>query len=117
MPAGFHFGVDHTARFEAMSARRTARDAQTDTEILASDVERLLMITEALWAFVKEHHGLSDEELVRQITRIDMKDGKLDGRVEKTEPVPCSSCGRAMAKRRATCIYCGTLTRQDPFAR
>ena len=67
---------------------------------LEFEVERLRIIAEALWRILKEKHALDDQELIRQVTLIDLADGKLDGRVAPTPPGPCPKCGRTLAKTR-----------------
>ena len=84
---------------------------------LTHDIERLLMITEALWAILKEKHGYTDSELMRRVALIDLRDGKLDGKVSKVEPAPCPRCGKVLNKRHPRCIYCGEAIVQDPFLR
>ncbi|MCZ7644810.1 MAG: hypothetical protein M5U26_05930 [Planctomycetota bacterium] len=76
-----------------------------------------MMIGEALWEILKEHHGYSDEDLMRRVAKIDLKDGKLDGKVAKTAPVQCPRCSRILNKRHALCIYCGEQIVHPPFAR
>ena len=88
-----------------------------DTEEIKAEIERLYFITEALWRILKEKHGLDENEIVRQITMIDMEDGKLDQRKAKTPPKPCPKCGRVVAKQRAKCMYCGELIVMSPFER
>ena len=88
-----------------------------EVETLEFQVERLLMITEALWSILKEKHGYSDGELINRIAMIDLKDGKLDGKVAKSEPAQCPSCNRALNRQRSVCIYCGEKVVQDPFGR
>ena len=67
-------------------ARADARRADRKADALEFDVERLLMISEALWSILKEQHGYTDEELQSRILQIDMRDGKLDGRVADSPP-------------------------------
>jgi hypothetical protein len=81
------------------------------------DVERLLMIAEALWTFLKQQHGYKDDDLARLVKDIDMRDGSLDGRVAPSEPRPCPYCGRILGKARPFCYYCGKPVQADPFAR
>jgi len=88
-----------------------------DTEEIKAEIERLYFITEALWRILKEKHGLDDLEIVRQITTIDMEDGKLDGRKAKAPPQPCPKCGRPRGKQRTKCMYCGELIAVNPFDR
>ena len=92
--------------------------AQQDIRFLRSNIDRLLMITEALWGILKEQHGYSDEELVKRVSEIDMRDGALDGRVVTGESPVCPECNRShIARNRAFCLYCGARITNDPFDR
>lgn len=100
------------------AGRLPANHPRAEVEELKADVERLLMITEALWLLLKEQHGYDDQELVRRIVQINMRDGRLNGRVETNPPPqPCPKCGRTLAKRRPRCMYCAEPIAIDPFAR
>lgn len=105
------------ARMAAPLVESTAREGRTDFEVMQHDIERLLMITEALWNFLKQEHGYTDETLGQMISKIDMRDGKLDGRVGRDAPNPCPSCGKPNSARRPFCIYCGNALPVSPFAR
>jgi hypothetical protein len=105
------------AESTAMSAEREARNAKNATDFLKFDVERLLMITEALWTLLKQQHGYKDEDLAKLVTEIDLRDGKLDGRIAPSEPRTCPSCGHVPGKHRPNCIYCGKPVAVDPFGR
>jgi hypothetical protein len=121
MFGGFSFAAhqmhDSGARAAAQSAESKARDARSEVDVLKSEVERLLMITEALWTLAREQHGYTDEVLVERVRAIDMKDGKLDGRVAKSAPSTCPSCSRTLSRQRPVCMYCGADGGQNPFAR
>ena len=101
----------------ASEARSDAAAARMEVDALRSDVERLLMITESLWMILKEQHGLDDKELVKRIVEIDMRDGKLDGRVAPTPPRKCPKCDRTLFKHRPRCVYCGEYVMLQPFER
>jgi hypothetical protein len=90
-----------------------------DAEIaeLRFEVERLRIVAEALWRIVHEKLGLDERELIRQMTAIDLEDGKLDGRVAPTPPIPCPKCQRTLAKNRPRCLFCGEPIAVDPFQR
>ena len=98
---------DPVALQSANAASSEARRASDKAERMQFEIDRLLMITEALWMILKEQHGYDDAELQRRVTEIDMRDGKLDGKVAKTAPVKCPSCGKTLQKKRPRCIYCG----------
>ena len=99
------------------AAQADARAARDATEALRADVERLLIITEALWTLLKEKHGYSDEELYRQVEEIDLRDGKLDGKVARSAPLKCPRCNRTLMGNRPACIYCGQEVQVSPFQR
>ena len=102
---------------DAQPLHQQSAETHADVSEMRADIERLYFITEALWRILKEKHGLDDLEIVRQITAIDMEDGKLDGRKLKTPPQPCPKCGRVLGKQRTKCMYCGELIAVNPFER
>ena len=91
-----------------------SRIPNRDTQL---DVEKLFMITEALWKILKEHHGYTDEHLAEMIQNIDLRDGQLDGKVAKQPNPPCSQCGRILLGRHPVCLYCGAVAIRCPFER
>ncbi len=99
------------------TAEGVARRAEADVELLKQDVERLLMITEVLWTILKEKHGYDDNELIRRVTEIDLRDGRLDGRVAAEPPPECPYCHHVMTKHRPVCMYCGKPVAVNPFER
>jgi len=99
------------------TAPGTTRSNEAELSELQGEVERLLLITEALWRILKEKHGLDDVELVRQITIIDMEDGRLDGRKPTAPPQPCPKCQRILGKHRQRCLFCGEPIAARPFDR
>lgn len=119
---GFHFtrgGSDLTSSMRASQASQAASQAAGQVRQMEAQIERLLMITEALWTFMKQQHGYTDDDLIKAISTIDMRDGRLDGKVrEAPDGVDtCTECGRAVGARHACCIYCGTPLVRDPFDR
>jgi len=94
-----------------------ASEAKSQTEFLRADVEKLLMITEALWSILKEQHGYSDEELIRRVQEIDLRDGIADGKVAKQVQLSCPQCHRTLIRNHPKCLYCGTEIQRDLFER
>jgi hypothetical protein len=113
MPPPFDSGSE----FPSPRIGAPSRDPSDQVAELKADVERLLLITEALWKLVQEKHGLEDQELLRQITMLDLTDGKLNARKEKSPPKLCPKCQRALGKRKPKCMFCGEPVRYDPFER
>jgi hypothetical protein len=111
--------MDKQNRDGGESVSRSATDVRAQNEIIQCDVEKLFMLTEALWTILKEKHGCTDAELVQRVQEIDLRDGKLDGKVAKVNP-DCPKCGRKLMGKRPVCLYCGAeVARVDlqPFSR
>lgn len=115
--AARNMGDARATSLTAEQAARAARDAQTKSNALASDVEKLYMITEALWTILKEQHGYTDDELIHRIEEIDLRDGKLDGKVAKQPSPACPKCRRTLMRNQSVCLYCGTAVSREPFER
>jgi len=107
----------NSAQQAGARASRTASEARTQNEAQQYDIEKLFMITEALWAILKQQHGYTDEQLGEMIQKIDMRDGKLDGKVAKRQNPSCPSCDRVLLGKHPVCLYCGTAVHRDPFER
>lgn len=99
------------------SPSTTDAEARTNVELLKHDVDRLLLISQALWMLLKKEHGYTDDVLTDLITKIDSGDGKVDGRAVKDPPVQCPNCKRANSPTRPFCIYCGQPLKPNPFSR
>lgn len=110
-------GTNLGSEVAALQAGEKARAVQTELEMARHDIERLLMITEALWGILKEEHGYEDSELVDRVIEIDKRDGRVDGRVAAGPPPACPKCGRTLERKRPFCLYCGQLIARDPFER
>jgi hypothetical protein len=101
----------------ATAAENAARQAQTEVELFRHDIERLLLITEALWTFMKQQHGYTDDKLVQLIQDLEKRKATAYSSVAKDPPVICSVCGRPNTATRPVCMYCGNRLAANPFAR
>jgi hypothetical protein len=106
--------AQHATR-DASRASNRASQAHDEVTLLRSDVEKLLMISEALWTMLKEQHGYTDEQLSKRVEEIDMRDGKLDGKVARNSPRACPACGKTLLRNRPVCMYCGQQVARLPF--
>ena len=113
----YHTAKNNEAIAASQQAKNSVSAVRVQNEALKFDVEKLFMITEALWEILKHEHGYTNEQLTSMIQDIDMKDGKLDGKVAKTGPANCSSCNRVLIERQAKCLYCGIPVSKEPFER
>lgn len=106
------------AQLTAQRAEHSATKVRTQNETIRFDIEKLYMITEALWEILKREHGYTDEQLVGMIDEIDLRDGKLDGKVAKAAERPrCDSCGRTLMRNQIRCLYCGEHAPRNTFER
>jgi rRNA maturation endonuclease Nob1 len=99
------------------AAESAGREARTGVELVKHDIDRLLLITEALWTLLKQEHGYADEVLTKMMAQIDQRDGQRDGHGAKEPPLACTACGRSNAAKRTFCMYCGEPLAAKPFAR
>lgn len=105
------------AQLASELASSMSQEARRESVLLRADVEKLFMIVEALWTLLKKQGGHTDEALAELIRQIDMKDGRLDGKVAKTVRPDCPKCGRKLIGNHPVCLYCGAEVMTSPFQR
>jgi hypothetical protein len=113
--SGGFYGSFATAT--ANEAKSAAREAQDDIEFIRHDIDRLLMITEAMWTLMKQKDGYTDDTLTGVIAEIEKRKVIVDGMTVKDPPVTCPACGKINLAKRMFCIYCGAPMAAKPFAR
>ena len=100
----------------AVDACAEAENATTEVHSLRLEVRRLFLLTEALWQLLQEQHGFTEEVLLRKVAEIDFRDGRLDGRVARGQPMPCPKCHRPCGHEQTTCLFCGEELHRDLFS-
>ena len=95
------------AQSDATDARHKATDASARIRQLEADVDRLLLINRAIWEIVRAKEGLEDSHLVEKVKEIDLRDGRLDGKLNTHQTQRCQQCGRTLSRKHPRCIYCG----------
>jgi ribosomal protein L32 len=98
---------------EATETRDVAEAAKSEADLLQHDIDRLLMISEALWGFVKKQHGYTDDDLVKAVGAIDLRNSGAD----KDAQEKCPTCGRMVSAHRRLCLYCGNPVPESLFER
>jgi len=82
---------------------------------LQDQLDRLLLITESMWFVLKDKLQLDDAVLMDMMKRVDMQDGKLDGKAT-AKAQTCPNCNHTISARTGRCFYCGTQsTKASPF--
>ena len=72
----------------------------------AKHLDKLGLICQAMWTLIKDKTDLTDEDLMKMVTELDLKDGKLDGKYTKP-PVDCPNCSAKICKKFNRCLFCG----------
>ncbi|HVS70444.1 MAG TPA: hypothetical protein VHQ47_04230 [Phycisphaerae bacterium] len=94
------------ATSRAYAAQETADDASSRAFSLEARLNRLTLVCAAMWELLQEKTGITPEQLGDRIRQIDLRDGKLDGKIDRTVRT-CPACGRTIAPNHAKCMYCG----------
>ncbi len=92
--------------FTSHGAGRKAAEAKTDVKFLEDRLDRMTLLTTAMWTLVQEKVGVTEEELAARIEELDLSDGKRDGKIN-VKAQPCEGCGRKVSPRHFRCMYCG----------
>jgi len=83
-------------------------DRQIEAQIkeLSAAIDKLILITRAMWEITAKDKGLTDEDLINKVNEIDLRDGRADGKMQ-TAIRQCPSCGRNLFVGHRKCLYCG----------
>jgi ribosomal protein L32 len=103
---------DHT--IDISEAKGAASESTRRAEELQVTVDRLMLVSRALWELLAESCSISEQALEDKVIEIDRRDGREDGRISaKLEP--CKACGRVNHSRHRKCLYCGETLQRSPF--
>lgn len=71
-------------------------------------IDKLELMLEATWELLKSRGDVSDADLALMVSRVDLADGKEDGRIgpSRKDAPSCHACGRPANPKRSRCIYC-----------
>ena len=95
---------------DSMSARAAAshaREMASDAMFFEKRLDKLTLISMAVWSLLAEKMGLTDEDLMERVKKIDLMDGEADGKLQR-QIATCPQCNRVMSPRHSSCIYCGS---------
>ena len=101
-------------RRESGRINSRAGQAAREAEDAGDRLDRLTLITHAMWELMAERLGLSHESLLARIEEIDLRDGKKDGKLSQTG-VSCRACSRISHRRHSNCLYCGAALGKSIF--
>ena len=101
-----HGKINEIGALQADSNRRLT-SADERLREMEKRYERMRLITTALWELLKSHTGLTDSDLKQYIEKVDLADGKLDGKIDrKGGAMDCPSCSRRILKAAVVCPWC-----------
>ncbi|WKD51108.1 hypothetical protein [Microbulbifer spongiae] len=94
--------------------QKRSSDAKNDSALalrsvreLEEKLDRLSLLCHALFEELERTTGFSEAQLKEKMLEIDLRDGKLDGKVNLTAGKKCPDCGHQIKKSRPNCFYCG----------
>ena len=108
-----HYGAVNKNRNLAEKAANRAEKTEQLYEDLLQRHEKMALMCQALLELVQEQTGITNEDLEKKVLEIDLRDGKVDGKM-KAQVSKCTTCGRAVSSKRPVCIFCGTESKQAP---
>lgn len=78
-------------------------------------LDHLALICRAMLELLEERTGLTEQDVVKKIAEVDLRDGKSDGKMT-AKAKPCPSCGGMISPRFNRCLFCGHRDEGgDPF--
>ena len=95
------------ATSSAADAKTRANQAQERSIALEDRLDKLTLITMAVWELLREKAKLTEADLLEKVQELDLRDGVPDGKVTRGIS-QCPKCGRNMSPRHQRCMYCGS---------
>lgn len=87
-------------------ASRKATDFQERVRYLEDQVNRLTLVSHAMWTLLSQATHLTEQQLIDRVREIDLRDGVEDGKVSR-KVSQCQRCRRTVHARHRRCLYCG----------
>lgn len=83
-----------------------AKDFSLEIRELRGEIQRLMLLNQAMWELVRSRLQLTDKDLDTKAHEVDMRDGVEDGSITHTA-LKCPTCGRVSSSKHWRCLYCG----------
>ena len=103
------------AQRQGRKAVSKVNELQITLKMLEDNLAKSLMINEALWEIIRDKLGLTDAQLNEKLYTIDMRDGELDGKNQRSGAAECPKCHRMVSSRHPACLYCGEIIDSSVF--
>ncbi len=92
--------------YESVKASMDSASAHARLDHIDRRLDAMSLAMMAIWELLAREQGLTQKQLEQKIEEIDMRDGKLDGKVTATG-MSCPDCGHRINPRREHCFWCG----------
>lgn len=102
----YHARIDQATKDKLKNVSTETLELAHKVESLQNHIDRMGLVTQALWEVLQKRTGITEEEFSSLIEEIDLRDGKRDGRITPT-PKKCTKCQRTVSTRTNMCLYCG----------
>lgn len=107
--------IDDETSSDNAIRRRTADQLHEDYHHLEHRLDKLTLISRAMWEILTEAKDWDEGKLFSKMREIDGRDGAVDGKI-RAEVVSCPDCGHPVNTRNPRCVYCGCREfKTDPF--
>ena len=97
-----------TVQRSASRAEGKAERVADRIRMLEDKIDSLALVCQGIWELLSESVPDAENALIEKVKEIDMRDGKLDGKMGRIQ-THCSQCDRPLHKRHKKCLYCGHL--------
>lgn len=87
----------------ANANRALSKNLESSANIASLErrLHRLFLLNRAIWELVREKTSLTDADLMEEIKKLDLMDGKV------VETKKCSNCSTILAASATSCYSCG----------
>ena len=101
-----------TARREADAAQSSSEKTAYELDKLKHQVDKLSLSCQAMWELLRDHSGLTEDDIQAKIVEVDGRSGEVNGKMG-ARLVDCPSCGNPTSSARAACDRCGGAITSD----
>jgi hypothetical protein len=107
-------GVNQTKQAGEASTKAQAASDKVDSvndriQALEKRIDSLVLFSQAIAEILEEKARYKQEELLKKIDEIDLRDGVKDGRMGHGRGIKCEKCSRPYNTKLNKCLYCGHI--------
>ncbi|MHC5035722.1 MAG: hypothetical protein ACYTHM_00265 [Planctomycetota bacterium] len=99
-------GMIRDTQITAKGTEARLEGTKQDLAALEARLDKLLLINQAMWSLLMKKTGLTEQDLTREVTDLDLQDGVLDGKARKPV-VQCAKCEATVCHKFNRCLFCG----------